>query len=75
MFDMFKKALKAAGFALGFGLALAAPAVQAQTTTDPVTDATEKIDQVQTVGAKAYAIAAGLALTGVVIGFIRKAKR
>lgn len=35
----------------------------------------DNIDAVQTVGNKAYLIAAGLALAGVLIAFIRKAKR
>jgi hypothetical protein len=76
MFSTFKKFLKSAGLALGLGLAFAAPALHAQTTDpDPVADAEAKIDSVNTVGGKAYTIAAGLALTGVLIGFIRKAKR
>lgn len=53
-----------------------AAVVSAQTTpADPVADAETKIEKVGTIGAKAYGIAAGLALTGVIIGFIRKAKK
>ena len=58
----------------GLALATTAP-MHAQTTPTPTADAEAKIDSVGTVGAKAYGIAAGLALTGVIIGFIRKAKR
>jgi hypothetical protein len=76
MFSTFKKVLKVAVMGVGLGFALAAPVVHAQTTDpDPVQNAEDKIDQVNTVGGKAYTIAAGLALTGVLIGFIRKAKR
>jgi len=57
-------------------LALTAAVASAQTTpVDPVADAEDKIESVGTIGAKAYGIAAGLALTGVIIGFIRKAKK
>lgn len=53
-----------------------AAVASAQTTpADPVADAETKIESVGTIGAKAYGIAAGLALTGVIIGFIRKAKK
>jgi hypothetical protein len=43
--------------------------------TTAVTTATGKIDQVATIGVKAYLIAAGLALLGVTIAYIRRAKK
>ncbi len=57
-------------------LAVGAAVASAQTTPpDPVADAEDKIESVGTIGAKAYGIAAGLALTAVIIGFIKKAKK
>jgi len=40
-----------------------------------ITTATGRIDQVATVGVKAYLIGAGLALLGVTIAYIRRAKK
>jgi hypothetical protein len=55
--------------------ALLIPAAMFAVDDPTVTAVTSDIDQVGTLGGKAYLIAAGLALAGVAIGFIRKAKR
>jgi hypothetical protein len=61
---------------VGFGAAVVSMRADGD---DPVgtavTTATGKIDQVATIGVKAYLIAAGLALLGVTIAYIRRAKR
>lgn len=50
--------------------------VFAQTTPpDTVTAVETNIDKVGTLGGKAYLIAAGLALAGVAVSFIRKSRR
>ena len=61
-------------FMVGGFLSALAVSAYAQTAT-LAEQVEENIDSVQTVGNKAYLIAAGLALAGVLIAFIRKAKR
>lgn len=58
-------------------VAVAAPLARAADATpdDVVAQVTTNIDKVGTLGAKAYLIAGGLALAGVVVAFVRKAKR
>lgn len=62
---------------LGAGaLVVSAGSMLAQAVADPTVTAVEaNIDKVGTLGGKAYLIAAGLALAGVAIAFIKKAKR
>jgi hypothetical protein len=59
----------------GLGLTVVSMRADGDPVDTAVTTATGKIDQVATIGVKAYLIAAGLALLGVTIAYIRRAKK
>ena len=63
-----------AGALLALGLTSAAFATD-PTPESALTTVTSQIDSVGGIGAKAYLIAGSLALVGVVVSYIRKAKR
>jgi hypothetical protein len=67
------KALAVAG--AGLGLTVVSMRADGDPVDAAVTTATAKIDQVATIGVKAYLIGAGLALLGVTIAYIRRAKK